>query len=154
MYTLVSYIYTLYTRDDSIIYRIYKVIYSFIYKKSFRDIFTFVIDLIMICTPISKFLSYEKYAGIKNSLNYDESEDIQTLKKENNNEDVLVLDTFQTDDEISALCSAINIIGETIDNTLEGEWADEEQEEQYKQTMKHLCRLSNRYPDRMGRKLI
>jgi hypothetical protein len=96
----------------------------------------------------------EKYAGIKNSLNYDESEDIQTLKKENNNEDVLVWDTFQTDDEISALCSAINIIGETIDNTLEGEWADEEQEEQYKQTMKHLCRLSNRYPDRMGRKLI
>jgi len=96
----------------------------------------------------------EKYAGIKNSLNYDESEDIQTLKKENNNEDVLVSDTFQTDDEISALCSAINIIGETIDNTLEGEWADEEQEEQYKQTMKHLCRLSNRYPDRMGRKLI
>jgi len=96
----------------------------------------------------------EKYAGIKNSLNYDESEDIQTLKKGNNNEDVLVWDTFQTDDEISALCSAINIIGETIDNTLEGEWADEEQEEQYKQTMKHLCRLSNRYPDRMGRKLI
>ena len=96
----------------------------------------------------------EKYAGIKNSLNYDENEDIQTLKKENNNEDVLVWDTFQTDDEISALCSAINIIGETIDNTLEGEWADEEQEEQYKQTMKHLCRLSNRYPDRMGRKLI
>jgi len=96
----------------------------------------------------------EKYAGIKNSLNYDESEDIQTLKKENNNEDVLVSDTFQTDDEISALCSAINIIGETIDNTWEREWADEEQEEQYKQTMKHLCRLSNRYPDRMGRKLI
>ena len=96
----------------------------------------------------------EKYTGIKNSLNYDENEDIQTLKKENNNEDVLVWDTFQTDDEISALCSAINIIGETIDNTLEGEWADEEQEEQYKQTMKHLCRLSNRYPDRMGRKLI
>ena len=96
----------------------------------------------------------EKYAGIKNSLNYDESEDIQTLKKENNNEDVLVSDTFQTDDEISALCSAINIIGETIDNTWEREWADEEQEEQYKQTMKHLCRLSNRYPDRMERKLI
>ena len=57
--------------------------------------------------------------------------------EENNNEDVLVWDTFQTDDEISALCSAINIIGETIDNTLEGEWADEEQEEQYKQTMKN-----------------
>ena len=96
----------------------------------------------------------KKFIGNFNAVSYDENEDIQTLKKENNNEDVLVWDTFQTDDEISALCSAINIIGETIDNTLEGEWADEEQEEQYKQTMKHLCRLSNRYPDRMGRKLI
>jgi|TARA_Y100000294_G_C8350408_1_gene254479 hypothetical protein len=104
--------------------------------------------------PFNNEYYQEKYAGIKNSLNYDENEDIQTLKKENNNEDVLVWDTFQTNDEISALCSAINIIGETIDNTWKNEWMNEEQEEQYKQTMKHLCRLSNRYPDRMGRKLI
>ena len=41
-----------------------------------------------------------------------------------------------------------------MDNIWENEWNDEEQKEQYEQTMKHLCRLSNRLIDKEGRLLI
>ena len=96
----------------------------------------------------------KKYSKINDALNYNENEDIETIRKESKSDKVIVWDTFLTNEEISALSSAINIIGETIDNIWESEWNDEEQKEQYEQTMKHLCRLSNRLIDKQGRLLI
>ena len=96
----------------------------------------------------------EKYSGIKNSLKYDEDNDIATIRKESNSDKVYVWDTFLTNSEVSAISSAINIIGETMDNVWENEWNDDEQKEHWEQTMKHLGRLSNRLIDKNGRLLI
>jgi predicted oxidoreductase len=95
----------------------------------------------------------KKFIGNFNAVSYDENEDIQTLKKEHNNEDVYVRDIFQTNQEISAINSAIQILGQEIDNTMDDEWVDEETKEQYEETMKHLCRLTKRGGNKNGRLL-
>ena len=95
----------------------------------------------------------KKFIGNFNAVSYDENEDIQTLKKEHNNEDVYVWDIFQTNQEISAINSAIQILGQEIDNTMDNEWVDEETKEQYEETMKHLCRLTKRGGIKNGRLL-
>ena len=95
----------------------------------------------------------KKFIGNFNAVSYDENEDIQTLKKEHNNEDVYVWDIFQTNQEISAINSAIQILGQEIDNTMDDEWVDEETKEQYEETMKHLCRLTKRIGNKNGRLL-
>ena len=95
----------------------------------------------------------KKFIGNFNAVSYDENEDIQTLKKEHNNEDVYVWDIFQTYQEISAINSAIQILGQEIDNTMDNEWVDEETKEQYEETMKHLCRLTKRIGNKNGRLL-
>lgn len=94
----------------------------------------------------------KEYIGNFNAVEYNESEDIQTLKKEHNNETVFVLDTFTTGQEQEALASAIYFLGEKIDNTMSDDWYEDEKEE-HEETMKHLCRLYGRYGNNSGRKL-
>ena len=65
----------------------------------------------------------------------------------------LVWDTFLTNNEISAIHSSINLLGDKIDNTYEDEWNDEEEEQQYKETLKYLCRVVHRIYDQDGRSL-
>ena len=96
----------------------------------------------------------KKYSGIDNPLNYDETKDVETIRKEHNSDKVLVWDTFLTDKEVSSISSAIHIIGETMDNIWENEWVDEEQKKQYEETMKYLGRISNRLLDKQGRELV
>ena len=94
----------------------------------------------------------KEYIGNFNAINYDELEDIQTLKAEHNNEPVFVFDTFTTNQEQEALASAIYFLGEKIGNTASDDWRDNEKEE-HEETMKHLCRLYGRYSNNNGRKL-
>ena len=94
----------------------------------------------------------KEYIGNFNAINYDELEDIQTLKAEHNNEPVFVFDTFTTNQEQEALASAIYFLGEKIGNTMSDNWCDNEKEE-HEETMKHLCRLYGRYGNNRGRKL-
>ena len=94
----------------------------------------------------------KKYIGNFNAIEYNELEDIQTLKKEHNNETVVVFDTFTTAQEQEALASAIYFLGEKIRNTMSDDWCDNEKEE-HEETMKHLCRLYGRYGNNFGRKL-
>ena len=96
----------------------------------------------------------KKYSGIENSLIYDEAKDKETIRKESNSDEVLVWDTFLTNQEASSLSSAINIIGETMDNIWENEWNDDEQKQHWEETMKHLCRLSHRLMNVQGRELV
>ena len=95
----------------------------------------------------------KEYIGNFNAVSYDENEDIQTIKEEHKNEDVYVFDAFTTSLEIEALESAIYLLGDKIDNTYFDEYFAGKEEE-YKETMKHLCRLYGRYSDSNGRKLI
>ena len=92
----------------------------------------------------------KEYIGNFNAVSYDENEDIQTIKEEHKNEDVYVFDAFTTSLEIEALESAIYLLGDTINNT----YFVAGKKEEYKETMKHLCRLYGRYSDNNGRKLI
>ena len=94
----------------------------------------------------------KEYIGNFNAIEYNELEDIQTLKKEHNNETVIVFDTFTTAQEQGALASAIYFLGEKIGNTMSDDWCDNEKEE-CEETMKHLCRLYGRYGNNSGRKL-
>jgi hypothetical protein len=94
----------------------------------------------------------KEYIGNFNAVEYNESEDIETLKKEHNNELVIVFDTFTTNQEQEALASAIYFLGEKIGNTMSDDWCDNEKEE-HEETMKHLCRLYGRYGNNRGRKL-
>lgn len=94
----------------------------------------------------------KEYIGNFNAIEYNELEDIQTLKKEHNNETVIVFDTFTTAQEQGALASAIYFLGEKIGNTMSDDWCDNEKEE-CEETMKHLCRLYRRYGNNSGRKL-
>lgn len=94
----------------------------------------------------------KKYIGNFNAVEYNELEDIQTLKKEHNNESVIVFDSFATNQEQAALASAIYFLGEKIGNTMSDDWCDNEKEE-CEETMKHLCRLYGRYDNNHGRKL-
>jgi hypothetical protein len=94
----------------------------------------------------------KEYIGNFNAVEYNESEDIQTLKKEHNNEPVIVFDTFTTNQELEALASAIYFLGEKIGNTMSDDWCDNEKEE-HEETIKHLCRLYGRYSNNNGRKL-
>jgi hypothetical protein len=59
----------------------------------------------------------KEYIGNFNAVSYDEKEDIQTIKEEYKDNDVYVFDTFTTSQEQEALCSAIYLLGEKIDNT-------------------------------------
>ena len=94
----------------------------------------------------------KQYIGNFNAVEYNESEDIETLKKEHNNELVIVFDTFTTNQEQEALASAIYFLGEKIGNKMSDDWCDNEKEE-HEETMKHLCRLYGRYGNNRGRKL-
>ena len=94
----------------------------------------------------------KEYIGNFNAVEYNELEDIQTLKKEHNNETVFVFDTFTTCQEQEALASAIYFLGEKIGNTVSDDWHENEKEE-HQETMKHLCRLYGRYGNNNGRKL-
>ena len=94
----------------------------------------------------------KEYIGNFNAVEYNESEDIQTLKKEHNDETVIVFDTFTTVQEQEALASAIYFLGEKIGNTMSDDWCDNEKEE-HEETMKHLCRLYGRFGENNGRKL-
>ena len=96
----------------------------------------------------------KEYIGNFNAVSYDENEDIQTIKEEYKDNDVYVFDTFTTSQEQEALCSAIYLLGEKIDNTHFDEDFVSGDKEEYEETMKHLCRLYGRYSDRNGRKLI
>ena len=71
----------------------------------------------------------KQYIGNFNAVEYNESEDIETLKKEHNNELVIVFDTFTTNQEQEALASAIYFLGEKIGNTMSDDWCDNEKEE-------------------------
>jgi len=94
----------------------------------------------------------KEYIGNFNAVEYNELEDIKTLKKEHNKETVIVFDTFTTNQELEALASAIYFLGEKIGNTMSDDWCDNEKEE-CEETMKHLCRLYGRYSNNDGRKL-
>ena len=94
----------------------------------------------------------KEYIGNFNAIEYNELEDIQTLKAEHNYEPVIVFDTFTTNHELEALASAIYFLGEKIGNTMSDDWHDNEKEE-HEETMKHLCRLYGRYSNNNGRQL-
>ena len=94
----------------------------------------------------------KEYIGNFNAIEYNELEDIQTLKAEHNNEPVFVFDTFTTNQEQEALASAIYFLGEKIGNATSDDWGDNEKEE-HEETMKHLCRLYGRFGENNGRKL-
>jgi len=96
----------------------------------------------------------KEYIGNFNAISYDENEDIQTIKEEYKDNDVYVFDTFTTSQEQEALSSAIYLLGDTINNTCFDEYFVAGKKEEYKETMKHLCRLYGRYSNRNGRKLI
>ena len=68
-------------------------------------------------------------------------------------EKTIVWDTFLTNNENSAINSAINIIGDKLDNTLDDEWSSEEEKQQHTETMKYLCRIVHRTYDQDGRYL-
>ena len=88
---------------------------------------------------------------------FDNDEYIKEYKG-NTNEEVskekpVVWDTFLTNNEISALHSAINMIGDKIDNTVEDEWLDEEDKQRHTETIKYLSRITHRVYDKDGRYL-
>ena len=91
-----------------------------------------------------------EYANL--STVYDENKDIETLKKEHNGKCV-IWDTFQTDTETLAIGSAINLLSEVVENTLDEEWNDEEEKQKYTETLKHLCRVYIKNSDKDGRYL-
>jgi len=64
-----------------------------------------------------------------------------------------IWDTILTNNEISAIHSAINMIGDKLDNTIEDEWSDEEEKIQHQQTIKYLSRITDRVYDKDGRYL-
>ena len=88
---------------------------------------------------------------------FDNDEYIKEYKgnptEEVSKEKPVVWDTFLTNNEISAIHSSINLLGDKIDNTYEDEWNDEEEEQQYKETLKYLCRVVHRIYDQDGRSL-
>tara|TARA_B100000959_G_C14830961_1_gene561876 strand:- start:399 stop:773 length:375 start_codon:yes stop_codon:yes gene_type:complete len=92
----------------------------------------------------------KEYIGNFNAFEYNENKDIETIKKEHNGKKVYVFDAFTTNQEQEAIKSAIYFLGDKIDNTIGDEWVDEEEDE-HKETMKHLCRLYGRYSDRNRR---
>ena len=62
----------------------------------------------------------------------------------------IVWDTFLTSNEISAIHSSINLLGDKLDNTCEDEWSDDEEKQQLTETMKYLCRIVHRVYDKDG----
>lgn len=88
---------------------------------------------------------------------FDNDEYIEEYKGNPNEETIkeqlIVWDTFLTNNENSAINSAINIIGDKLDNTLEDEWSCEEEKQQHTETMKYLCRIVHRTYDKDGRYL-